>query len=161
MRNRSLVPEAVWVPQTVLHRLAAEATALAPLETGGMLLGYVADNEQSVEAVVEEIVGPGPDALHGRYRFLPDGRWQRSQMLKAFYASGGVITYLGDWHSHPNGGSTPSGRDLKTVRAVARRRRARTPNPLSAILYGAERNWRLAPYVYDGEVLSGISLREY
>lgn len=148
------------MPQSILDRLKAEASSLAPLETGGMLLGYVADNGQSIDAVVEEIVGPGPDALHGRFRFLPDGRWQRSQMLKAFYASGGVVTYLGDWHSHPNGGRAPSRRDLKTVRAVARRRRARTPNPLSAILYGGDQDWRLAPHVYDGEGLSLVPLHE-
>lgn len=42
---------------------------LPPWETGGMLMGYVADNG---DYVVTQLIGPGPNAKHSRYRFLPD-----------------------------------------------------------------------------------------
>ncbi|HAL38940.1 MAG TPA: hypothetical protein DCP03_12845 [Polaromonas sp.] len=36
-------------------------------------------------------------------------------------ASGGLIGYLGEWHSHPEDEAYPSGRDLQSSRDLARR----------------------------------------
>lgn len=38
--------------------MVTEANDLAPLETGGMLLGYVVEHEGLPEAVIGQIIGP-------------------------------------------------------------------------------------------------------
>lgn len=141
--------------------MAGEASERAPLETGGMLLGYISDEGDPPEAVIEQVIPPGPNALHGRARFMPDGRWQRQRMLRVFTRSNGVTTYLGDWHSHPSGGPAPSALDIKTARKIARRRRSRTQHPLMTILYGSERHWHVATHCYDGTSLRAVSVREF
>lgn len=142
--------------------MCAEAGALAPLETGGMLLGYRVENEGVSEAVIEQILGPGPDALHGRTRFLPDGSWQRRQLTRIFLESGGTTTYLGDWHSHPCGSASPSPLDLKTARTIARSRRARTPHPLMAIVSSRnEGTWELTAHRYAAKRLDALALRRF
>lgn len=158
--RRKVAPRAVWLPAAARSGMADEADARAPLETGGVLLGYVATVGDSVEAVVEDVVGPGPDALHGRSRFIPDGPWQRQHILRAFRDSGGVITYLGDWHTHPCGSGAASPLDLGTGRRIARRRRSRTRHPLVVIMHSPDELWDAAAYCYDRDELRPLRVWE-
>ncbi len=108
-----------------------------------MLLGYVATEVLPVGAVVELIVGPGLRAVHRATCCVPDSGWQQSQ-LEQIYAARPATTYLGDWHSHPQGAGSPSRRDTKTARKIARSREARMSHPLMAILFGNDkRGWDL------------------
>lgn len=137
-----MIPTRVWLPRGVLGELTREADDKAPDETGGMLLGYISNERDNPEAVIEAVIPPGPRAKHEPYRFEPDGPWQRGELERIYYESPSA-TYLGDWHSHPDGGGLPSRRDRRTARAVARRRRARAPNPLTVILYGKPSAWKI------------------
>lgn len=105
-----------------------EATTHYPLETGGILLGWRSPSAM----VVADIQGPGPTALHGRTRFIPDHQWQVAQIKHIFQDSGGDLDYLGEWHTHPDGVAELSGDDIRTLRRVARR----VPRPLMLILGG-------------------------
>ncbi len=118
----------VWLANSALHTMHAEATALYPLESGGILLGW----RDGGDRIVINALGPGPQALHGRHRFLPDHEWQVFFIRRIFKESHGDIDYLGDWHSHPNGGSTMSAEDHATLRRISRRVR----EPLMLILAG-------------------------
>jgi integrative and conjugative element protein (TIGR02256 family) len=132
----------VWLAAAALALMLAEASSREPLETGGMLLGWQGDEDGS-GIVIARVLGPGPRATHRRTRFVPDGRWQRRELAEAYERSGRVLRYVGDWHSHPGGGSTPSARDLRTAKKIARKRSARAPAPLTLILAGSsEREWR-------------------
>lgn len=132
-----------WVASTAMESMLVEAERMAPLETGGMLLGYrVAD-----EAVVQAVTGPGPAAKHDSLRLEPDADWQQLELERIYEDSGHVTTYLGDWHTHPSAAPVPSRRDRKTARTVARTQAARAPRPLTAIL--------------GGEMSSAASLRVY
>jgi integrative and conjugative element protein (TIGR02256 family) len=142
--------------------MISQASKHAPLETGGILLGYLSDEGSRREAVVQQIIGPGPAALHGRSRFIPDGPWQREKLAEVFTKSRGLITYLGDWHSHPDGTGTPSRLDQTTARKISRRRRARAARPLMAIVYpGSVRDWEITVHCYDGTALRSISLNRF
>lgn len=114
--------------------MVREAQVRSPMETGGMLLGYVSPGRGTDQIVIDEIVGPGPRAIHERRRFEPDGAWQEARLADRYEASGRITTYLGDWHTHPDGAPTPSRRDRRTVRAIARSRAARAPRPLMFIM---------------------------
>ncbi|HEX3803210.1 MAG TPA: Mov34/MPN/PAD-1 family protein [Solirubrobacteraceae bacterium] len=113
-----------------MEAVLAEATLMAPLETGGMLLGYRAGGA----VVVQAVTGPGPDAKHHRAHFESDADWQQRELELIYEASGRVTTYLGDWHTHPSAPPIPSRRDRRTAQKVARTKEARSPTPLTAIL---------------------------
>jgi integrative and conjugative element protein (TIGR02256 family) len=79
--------------------MMGEAAARYPLETGGVFMGYWADDRT---AVVTQAIGPGPNAYHHRHRFAPDQEWQTTEIAEYYRASGRRETYLGDWHTHPD-----------------------------------------------------------
>jgi integrative and conjugative element protein (TIGR02256 family) len=109
--------------------MKAEADRQFPLETGGILLGW-----RDVDVIVEDIIGPGPNAAHRRTAFEPDSRWQDEQLADRYEASGRTLEYLGDWHTHPVGVPEPSSRDRQTLSVIASFAPARCKQPIMTIL---------------------------
>jgi integrative and conjugative element protein (TIGR02256 family) len=89
----------VWLNKSAMQSAFAESDLAFPNETGGLLFGYRAANS---EFVIERISGPGPQAVHNRRSFIPDYAHDTELALEVHAESQGNITYLGDWHSHPN-----------------------------------------------------------
>lgn len=146
VRRRSRIAESsVWVEPAVEVEIFEEAGYCHPLETGGVLLGY-SDLDDPNNILVSAQIGPGPKAVHRHARFAPDAEWQQERIEKTYCDSGQVVTYLGDWHSHPVGGSHPSRIDRRTARRISRTRRARAPQPLIIVAHGGPGEWRLSPY---------------
>jgi integrative and conjugative element protein (TIGR02256 family) len=144
--TRGLESGRVWLEPPVLEAIVKETRRTDPLESGGVLLGWLAVD--GGDARVCQAIGPGPRATHKRTRFVPDARWQSEQIRQAYFESGRRARYLGDWHSHPGGGPTPSSRDERTAKRIGRHRGAQAPQPLFLILAGAEDEWQLASYRY-------------
>ena len=66
------MPGICWIRSRALESLINEARAWPLRETGGALLGH-RDGEL---AVIEQVLGPGPNAGHGLSHFEPDAKWQ-------------------------------------------------------------------------------------
>jgi integrative and conjugative element protein (TIGR02256 family) len=130
----------IWIAENCLatmHQLAGEKY---PLETGGMLIGYVASTG---EPVVTSIIGPGPNAKHRRFKFTPDGLYQQSMLEARFKATDGGETYLGDWHTHPQGTSTLSYLDKCTLARIAKEPRSQISQPIMIVLGDGKDEWQL------------------
>lgn len=129
----------VWFSTEVVVQMAAESARTFPLETGGVLMGYIdASGEQ---AVVHACTGPGPHAVHGAASFVPDHEFHEREVARIYAESGRVWSYLGDWHSHPNGRLGLSTDDRKTLGRIARSVAARVPHPLMAVIAGRPARW--------------------
>lgn len=144
---RRVGPERVWVERSVLDRIYAEADLKAPLETGGMLVGYCGIDPP--EVVVTDVIGGGPAAIETEESFCPDGPWQREELAGRYRDSGRITTYLGDWHSHPAGIAAPSSRDRRTAKKISRTRDARMARPLTLILSCDDGEWSAFGYRYS------------
>lgn len=129
----------VWMDRTCLRLIEDEATRHFPLETGGVLAGYVAD---SGDVVVKAVVGAGPNALHRRLRFEPDHAWQCDRLDELYRKSKGLVAYLGDWHTHPMASPEMSLLDRRTLLKIARDRESRCAAPLMLIGARDAREWR-------------------
>lgn len=127
-------PARVWLTDTALSAMEAEAERADPDETGGMLLGW--DNPDMEEFVIAVVLGPGPGADHRRTTFRPDAEWQQVELERLYLATDGKLTFLGDWHVHPAGGFGLSRRDRKTMAMVAVTEDARCPHPITVLLAG-------------------------
>jgi integrative and conjugative element protein (TIGR02256 family) len=146
------VPSSCWCDSSALDELLREARRWPLRETGGALLGWRGDGE----AVIASVLGPGPSARHGLRSFEPDAEWQNEQGRRHYRESGRTIAYLGDWHSHPHGGATPSDQDRETAEMIATDPAFRTPQPLYAIASKPWRAlrlraWQLTVYEWTGE----------
>ena len=71
----------IWLSDAVVSYITVEADRTWPLETGGVLVGYVADND---DMVILSASGPGPNASHKRYRFKPDHNYHVDFLQKNF-----------------------------------------------------------------------------
>lgn len=82
---------------------------------------------------IAAVVGPGPGATHEQHRFVPDHPWQTQRIEEIYIDSGRRTSYLGDWHTHPDGEPRPSIRDKATARLIAEHPPARAPKPILLI----------------------------
>lgn len=113
-----------------LADMLEEGRRTLPHETGGVLMGYATSERITVTAVV----GPGPRAVHRRHSFTPDAKWQEQMVAELYERSGRLDTYLGDWHTHPNGMTRASFTDWRAAWTIARSRDARCPNPVMIVV---------------------------
>lgn len=143
----------VWLSTYALQKMRTKATVFHPLETGGVLLGW----RSKQDCVVVDVCGPGPRALHGRHRFLPDHKWQVSQIQRIFLESNGDIDYLGDWHTHPDGVAEMSNLDNKTLRHISNK----VHKPIMLIAAGgpAELDWLIA--AWNGHIQRSLFYRRF
>lgn len=147
MIHRSRSQATLWCEKDALDEAATEAASRYPLETGGVLLGWRASAQ---EVVVTHVVGPGPAAEHRPTSMRPDAAWQQERITDIYSRSGRRTSYLGDWHTHPDGAPSLSPRDISTLRRIARHRDARASQPVMVVLAGGSEDWELGPYQLRG-----------
>lgn len=144
----------VWFARDVITSIHHEAERTFPRETGGVLLGYA--DATNTKLVVTASVGPGPHARHSRWAFVPDHTYHEEQVAKLYAASGRVWTYLGDWHSHPDGPLRMSSTDRRTLARIALFGNARVPQPIMAVIAGRPVDRTVEPSSTDNmEIKSG------
>lgn len=149
-----------WLRQSHANWLRVESSRCFPDETGGVLTGYI--NEEAM--VLAEIVGPGPDAVHRAARFVPDHAHHAREVKRIFTISAGVHTYLGDWHSHPNGVAQLSRMDRQTLRRIARSPEAFCARPVMLLCAGTGSDWTLSAFTLTtGHIrrIAPVNIRVY
>ena len=123
----------VWIMESNIDEMIAEAEHRFPDESGGALLGYWA--KACEEVVITDVIGPGPAAIHRAQSFLPDSEYQEKEIACRYEESGRLHTYLGDWHTHPQSIPYLSRKDRRTLKTITRHQEARVIAPLMAILW--------------------------
>lgn len=131
-----------------------EARKFCIKETGGILIGYW---DKLDNIVITHATGPGPNAEHSYNHFAPDHHYCQQILETVFEQSGGELTYIGDWHTHPWGSVLPSRRDRRTAAEVASDIDFKCSRPLIAIYRPAgrilrvERNASFGMWVADSD----------
>lgn len=139
----------LWLDQRVADDIVARSEASSPLETGGLLVGYMTEQGP----VVTAIVGAGPGATATSTSFLPDAQAQQLELNDIYLRTQGQETYLGDWHSHPAGLPLMSRRDRRTLASIARHPRARLSRPTMLIAAGAQGQWEFGAFIAERRFL--------
>lgn len=145
-----------WISSEVLLAIQREADRCHPMETGGVLVGYVADNG---DVVIRHAIGPGPLADHRHFRFTPDHAFQCHELDARYTETNGVEVYLGDWHTHPNGTSRLSWLDRRTLSAIAKNAGTGIRNPLMLIGAGRPKSWNWRCHQHVDFALLGVASR--
>jgi integrative and conjugative element protein (TIGR02256 family) len=107
-------------------------------ETGGILLGFDADEQG--EALALEAGGPGPNAER-RADFFQRDLEHAQQLADAAYDRR-CARWIGEWHTHPRGFLTPSRRDLRTYRSFLRDPELHFANFLALIVSARDAEWK-------------------
>jgi integrative and conjugative element protein (TIGR02256 family) len=139
----------VHIAAAALASIAELAPASADdLETGGILLGYDADELGT--ALVMEAGDPGPHAERRRDFFRRD--LAHAQWLADVAYERSCSRWIGEWHTHPQGALSPSWKDLRTYRRFLRDRELQFAVFVSLIVGPGETGWerpRLAAWLIE------------
>jgi proteasome lid subunit RPN8/RPN11 len=106
-----LNPWTVVLDNGLRERLIQHRKDKLPSETGGVLLGSF-DLEREILYIVDTLPSP-PDSKEKTDLYIRGCRGLRDAVADVEAKTGGMLEYVGEWHSHPRGASTrPSGYDL-------------------------------------------------
>lgn len=109
----------VTASRSVLNAIRQWRDRSAPAETGGILLGTV-DLERRVLHVTGALPAP-PDSVQQPTYFVRGEKNLAPQVGAIARASAGMVGYVGEWHSHPDGAALrPSGDDEKVFSHLER-----------------------------------------
>ncbi|MBZ0221633.1 MAG: ThiF family adenylyltransferase [Dokdonella sp.] len=110
-RRISLDDLDVFIDDGVEQQLRELRRLSFPNETGGVLLGYYDFNIKAV-MIVAGLPAP-PDSKASRDSFERGITGLTEAVKDASVRTAGMVSYIGEWHSHPRGHSaSPSGHDL-------------------------------------------------
>lgn len=117
-----------------------------PVETGGILVGVLADGQPWVTEAIEIV-----SADRGRSHFRIPAGATRPAVLRA-RASDHRLGYLGDWHSHP-ADVGPSRTDLASLGVISIKHPLQ-PNPTQIVVRRTDHG-----YVLDARRIVGLAMR--
>ena len=101
----------VVLDEGLRERLSQNREVKLPNETGGVLLGSF-DCERQIMYIVDTLPSP-PDSEEKTYLYIRGYKGLRDTVGSVDLKTGGMLEYIGEWHSHPRGESSrPSRYDL-------------------------------------------------
>lgn len=106
-------------------------------EKGGIILGVY--RLKDGVWIVKKIMQPSVRNRSGKTWLIRDYKDAQAYIDRLFIESGGVLNYLGDWHTHPDKDPTPSQLDMETLKAVLKHSKSEI-NFLIGIILGQTGN---------------------
>lgn len=113
-----------------------------PNETGGFLIGLINTNTNTI--YVTRTTKAPSDSISSPYAFVRGISHIPEEIIKIQELTGGMIGYIGEWHTHPNGKPDLSKQDLLSV-GIIKHNLDKVPMP-TFIMIVTERG--LYPYIF-------------
>jgi hypothetical protein len=116
-----------------------------PNETGGILVGAL-DVERRIVYVVDTIPSP-PDSREWPTLYIRGWQELPQRVREIEELTGGMLRYVGEWHSHPDGCSCSPSSDDQTVLGWLKERMTEDGLPALMLIagQGSECRWLLEP----------------
>ena len=114
-----------------------------PSETGGVLVGAV-DPQRHIIYVVDALLSP-PDSIEWPHSYIRGSEGLEEQVAAMSTRTAGMLQYVGEWHSHPDGCSVQaSGTDQQALRMLMQQMAFDGLPALMWIVGQRERRWFVA-----------------
>jgi integrative and conjugative element protein (TIGR02256 family) len=99
----------VCTDQWLLDNLHQQRRELLPNETGGVLIGSF-DTQRRIVYVVDMLPSP-PDSVEWPTVYIRGFQGLAQQVRGIEHTTAGMLGYVGEWHSHPDGASCTLSQD--------------------------------------------------
>jgi integrative and conjugative element protein (TIGR02256 family) len=142
----------IEVKQELLDELYNVGMHHYPKEFGGLLVGYYADDYKT--CFIETTILP-KKYKSSRYSF-ERGKEGLKKKLTEYYSNDPKLFYVGEWHTHPDSSTVPSGTDYKAMSEIAESDDVLIQNPILLILGITNDN-----YTYDFFIHHNKNLKQY
>lgn len=120
----------ITIAEELIEKMYLSAEAYYPNEFGGLLIGFYNKGNQNL--VISDILLP--NVFTSTPVFFERRTDDLFEKLKEYYKSEPSKFYVGEWHSHPNGGTTPSARDIKAMMQIHKDENVAIEKPILGIL---------------------------
>lgn len=100
----------------ITDKIKAQRLAALPNETGGSLLGITDLKTKTI--ILVDTLPPPPDSESSPTHFIRGKEGQLEALKKVHGLTAGIVDYVGDWHSHPNGCSVQPSTDDRVLFAT-------------------------------------------
>lgn len=121
------------------NQIKEEAEKWKNIETGGVLIGRIFINRRCI--TIARVIEAPIDSVRTENSFILGTKDLRKTVSKIFERSGGTLSYVGTWHSHPSGSTNPSDTDKESYDRLKKLRLGApavfliwTPNGFGAII---------------------------
>ncbi|MCF4101578.1 ThiF family adenylyltransferase [Gillisia sp. M10.2A] len=118
----------ILVSKTVLNQIEEITRLHYPKEFGGVFIGF--KNETGF--IITDILIPD-EYRNGRTKFIREPGNLNDRLKELHKKTAGKIQYIGEWHSHPDGPTSPSTTDLKAMKDIATDKKINVNTPLLMI----------------------------
>lgn len=108
----------VRISSALLQEIKKKASKSVPTETGGVLLGAFHPKKKIL--YVTRQLDPPPDSAFRPHGFTRGKVGLSKEVLNIQEKTGGMISYVGEWHSHLNGSGLLSETDMEAVKQLRR-----------------------------------------
>lgn len=98
-------------------RIRQQTISELPNETGGLLAGFIHHKRKII--YVTRVLDPPPDSEGYPYAFKLGVQDVPDKLMELYNRTGGLIYYVGEWHSHPNGSPQLSRTDKEAIAQIA------------------------------------------
>ncbi|MEO1321915.1 MAG: Mov34/MPN/PAD-1 family protein [Pseudomonadota bacterium] len=110
----------ILIPKAISNQIQIERQRAHPLETGGFLNGM----RRGADIEITGLTTASPGDLASFNHFERRSAHHRQQLAKSWAVSKGLVSLIGDWHSHPVGNGVASNLDKKGWKKLVRAMRA-------------------------------------
>jgi proteasome lid subunit RPN8/RPN11 len=116
----------------LLRRVSALRAERLPNETGGVFIGAF-DLERKIAYIVDTVPSP-PDSTEWPVLYIRGCRGLPERLQQIDQMTVGMLQYVGEWHSHPDGSTSPSTEDRKVFKWLSEHMRMDGLPPMMAIV---------------------------
>jgi integrative and conjugative element protein (TIGR02256 family) len=134
----------LYISSETLSKIKRELLHHYPNEFGGVFVGYKQDDL----IVIDDVLIPD-DFENGKTIFIRRPGTLNDRLELIFNKTDGKITYIGEWHSHPDGPPIPSYTDLTAMKEIADTKKIRNSNPILMIVKISEEIFEPVIYIYN------------
>lgn len=120
----------ISISDELLEKMYLSVKPHYPNEFGGLLIGYY--NNDNKNLVISDIILP--NIFKSTPVFFERHTEDLHEKLEKFYTCDPSKFYVGEWHSHPNGGTQPSQRDIKAMIQIRENSKVAIEKPILGIL---------------------------
>ena len=114
--------------RNVLKNIKENISIHYPKEFGGVFIGF----KQSGNFIITNILIPDKYE-NGKTVFVRHPGSLNERLEQIHLLTDGKIGYLGEWHSHPDGPTSPSRVDINAMKNIARDKNVQVAEPLLMI----------------------------
>lgn len=141
----------IHISRSVLRKIEENITTHYPKEFGGVFIGF----KENKNFIITNILIPDKYE-NGKTVFVRHPGSLNERLKHIHKLTNGKIGYLGEWHSHPDGPTSPSKVDLNAMRNIAKDKNITIDEPLLMIA-------QIGSVPYDNElyIYSDKKLRKY